>query len=73
MAVIKKLRVHPTNAARVQLPDGRYLAYQELGVSAERARYSLVTPHSFISSRLAGNGYIQLVFHQFLFTFSFVF
>ncbi|CAF2362560.1 unnamed protein product [Brassica rapa] len=51
--VVKKLRVHPTNAARVQLPDGRYLAYQELGVSAERARYSLVTPHSFLSSRLA--------------------
>lgn len=57
MAVIRKLRVHPTNAARVQLPDGRYLAYQELGVPAERARYSLLTPHSFLSSRLAGNVY----------------
>ncbi|KAG7549299.1 Alpha/beta hydrolase fold-1 [Arabidopsis thaliana x Arabidopsis arenosa] len=54
VTVIKKLRLHPTGATRVQLPDGRYIAYQELGVSAEKARYSLVTPHSFLSSRLAG-------------------
>ena len=54
MTVITKLRLHPTGATRVQLPDGRYIAYQELGVSAERARYSLVMPHSFLSSRLAG-------------------
>ncbi|XP_010553013.1 PREDICTED: uncharacterized protein LOC104823242 isoform X2 [Tarenaya hassleriana] len=52
--VIKKICLHPPGASRVQLPDGRYLAYQELGVSADRARYSLIVPHSFLSSRLAG-------------------
>ncbi|CAN8270043.1 unnamed protein product [Cochlearia groenlandica] len=52
--VLKKLRVHPLGASRVERPDGRYLAYQELGVSADRARYSLIVPHSFLSSRLAG-------------------
>ncbi|KAG2245971.1 hypothetical protein Bca52824_085599 [Brassica carinata] len=39
--VLKKLRLHPP-------------AYQELGVSSDRARYSLIVPHSFLSSRLAG-------------------
>ncbi|CAN6992182.1 hypothetical protein BRARA_A03519 [Brassica rapa] len=52
--VLKKLRLHPPGASRVELPDGRYLAYQELGVSSDRARYSLIVPHSFMSSRLAG-------------------
>ncbi|CAE5966686.1 unnamed protein product [Arabidopsis arenosa] len=52
--VLKKIRLHPTSASRVLLPDGRYLAYQELGVSADRARHSLIVPHSFLSSRLAG-------------------
>uniref|UniRef100_A0A1J3GE86 AB hydrolase-1 domain-containing protein n=1 Tax=Noccaea caerulescens TaxID=107243 RepID=A0A1J3GE86_NOCCA len=52
--VLKKIRVHPPNASRVQLPDGRYLAYEERGVSADRARYSLIVPHCFLSSRLAG-------------------
>ncbi|KAJ4870266.1 alpha/beta-Hydrolases superfamily protein [Raphanus sativus] len=54
VTVLKKLRVHPPGARRVELPDGRYLAYQELGVSSDRARYSLIVPHSFMSSRLAG-------------------
>ncbi|KAJ0088436.1 hypothetical protein Patl1_32048 [Pistacia atlantica] len=35
-------------------PDGRNLAYRELGVSANRARFSVIAPHSFLSSRLAG-------------------
>lgn len=49
-----KVRQHPPSASRVQLPDGRYMAYREQGVSAETARFSLVAPHSFGSSRLAG-------------------
>lgn len=53
--MLKKLRLYPPGATRVELPDGRYLAYQELGVSSDRARYSLIVPHSFLSSRLAGN------------------
>jgi hypothetical protein len=36
------------------LPDGRYMAYKEQGVSAERARFSMLAPHTFLSSRLAG-------------------
>lgn len=49
----KKL-IHPPSAARILLPDGRHMAYHEKGVSAERARFSLIAPHSFLSSRLAG-------------------
>jgi hypothetical protein len=63
----KKLYITPPSANRIQLPDGRHLAYEEQGVSAERARFSLITPHSFLSSRLAGridryilSGYIVL-------------
>ncbi|KAF3782669.1 hypothetical protein EJ110_NYTH33322 [Nymphaea thermarum] len=44
----------PPNATRIQLPDGRYVAYQEQGVPQDQARYSLITTHSFLSSRLAG-------------------
>lgn len=51
---MKKVLIHPPSASRVLLPDGRYIAYQELGVSADRARFSLIAPHSFLSSRLAG-------------------
>ena len=51
----KKLYIHPPTASRIQLPDGRQMAYQEKGVSAERARFSLIAPHSFLSSRLAGS------------------
>ncbi|KAJ0978217.1 hypothetical protein J5N97_013691 [Dioscorea zingiberensis] len=50
----KILYIHPPSAARIQLPDGRYMAYHEQGVPAERARFSLISPHSFLSSRLAG-------------------
>jgi len=49
-----KVRKHPPSASRVQLPDGRFMAYHEQGVSSETARFSLVAPHSFLSSRLAG-------------------
>lgn len=50
----KKLIIGPPSADRIQLPDGRHLAYEEQGVSADRARFSLIAPHSFLSSRLAG-------------------
>ncbi|KAF3454167.1 hypothetical protein FNV43_RR04614 [Rhamnella rubrinervis] len=51
---IKKVYLHPPSANRVVLPDGRYLAYKEQGVPADRARFSVIMPHSFLSSRLAG-------------------
>ncbi|OVA09910.1 hypothetical protein BVC80_1751g66 [Macleaya cordata] len=50
----KKVYIHPPSATRIQLPDGRHLAYHEQGVPADRARFSLIAPHSFLSSRLAG-------------------
>ncbi|XP_066348434.1 uncharacterized protein [Miscanthus floridulus] len=50
----KKLIIGPPSADRIKLPDGRHLAYEEQGVSANRARFSLIAPHSFLSSRLAG-------------------
>ncbi|XP_059626743.1 uncharacterized protein LOC132269526 isoform X2 [Cornus florida] len=52
--LVKKMRIHPPNASRILLPDGRHLAYQEQGVPAQRARFSMIVPHSFLSSRLAG-------------------
>lgn len=51
---VMKVRMHPPNASRILLPDGRYMAYHDQGVAARRARFSLVAPHSFQSSRLAG-------------------
>nr|XP_043613365.1 uncharacterized protein LOC122585302 [Erigeron canadensis] len=52
--MIQKLYMHPPNATRILLPDGRHLAYLEQGVPSERARFTLVISHSFLSSRLAG-------------------
>lgn len=51
---VKKVLVHPPSASRIQLPDGRHLAYLEIGAPADKARFSLMAPHSFLSSRLAG-------------------
>jgi hypothetical protein len=51
---VKKMRVHPPSANRIPLPDGRHMAYLEQGVPADRARFSVIVPHSFLSSRLAG-------------------
>ncbi|KAI4300242.1 hypothetical protein L6164_033639 [Bauhinia variegata] len=51
---VVKLRIHPPSASRILLPDGRYMAYHEQGVPADKARFSLIAPHSFLSSRLAG-------------------
>ncbi|XP_052150141.1 uncharacterized protein LOC127768573 [Oryza glaberrima] len=49
----KKLYIGLPSAKTIQLPDGRHLAYKEQGVTADRARFSLIAPHSFLSSRLA--------------------
>ncbi|WCJ34547.1 alpha/beta-Hydrolases superfamily protein [Euphorbia peplus] len=51
---LKRMIVHPPSADRILLPDGRNMAYHDKGVPADRARYSLIAPHSFLSSRLAG-------------------
>ncbi|XP_058216183.1 uncharacterized protein LOC131327175 isoform X2 [Rhododendron vialii] len=50
----KKVYIHPPSATRILLPDGRHMAYREQGVPRDRARYSLIAPHGFLSSRLAG-------------------
>ncbi|WOG87565.1 hypothetical protein DCAR_0206794 [Daucus carota subsp. sativus] len=52
--LVKKLYIQPANATRILLPDGRHLAYQEQGVPAASSRFSIIAPHSFLSSRLAG-------------------
>ncbi|KAF7119278.1 hypothetical protein RHSIM_Rhsim13G0092400 [Rhododendron simsii] len=52
--LVKRLYIHPPNACRILLPDGRHLAYQEQGVPAHRARFSMIGAHPFLSSRLAG-------------------
>ncbi|KAL8152775.1 hypothetical protein V2J09_010535 [Rumex salicifolius] len=52
--VIKKMLIHPPSASHVSLPDGRRIAYQEQGALADRARFTMITPHAFLSSRLAG-------------------
>ncbi|CAL9097252.1 unnamed protein product [Musa acuminata var. zebrina] len=50
----RKLYISPPGASRIQLLDGRYVAYQEKGVPAESARFCMIAPHSFLSSRFAG-------------------
>ncbi|WCJ41082.1 alpha/beta-Hydrolases superfamily protein [Euphorbia peplus] len=52
--LVKKVFIHPPSADRILLPDGRYIAYREQGVSVAGARFSIVAPHAFLSSRLAG-------------------
>lgn len=52
--LVKGVYIHSPNASTILLPDGRYLGYQEQGVPAVRARYSMIAPHSFLSSRLSG-------------------
>ncbi|CAN4119925.1 unnamed protein product [Withania somnifera] len=51
---VKKVYIHPPSASRILLPDGRQLAYHQLGIPAELARFSMIASHSFLSSRLAG-------------------
>ncbi|KAJ8532868.1 hypothetical protein K7X08_015757 [Anisodus acutangulus] len=50
----KQVYIHPPSATRVLLPDGRNMAYHEIGVPPDRARYSVIAPHGFLSSRLGG-------------------
>ncbi|XP_078434758.1 alpha/beta-Hydrolases superfamily protein [Wolffia australiana] len=50
----RKVQIHPPSASHIQLPDGRNLSYCRQGVPAENARFSMVVPHSFLSSRLSG-------------------
>ncbi|KAL5716850.1 hypothetical protein ACHQM5_009965 [Ranunculus cassubicifolius] len=50
----KKVNTHPPTATFVNLPDGRRIAYHQRGTLAKTARFSLLSPHSFLSSRLAG-------------------
>lgn len=53
-SLVKTMKRHPPSANLMLLPDGRRLAYLEQGVRADQARYSIIFPHSFLSSRLAG-------------------
>jgi pimeloyl-ACP methyl ester carboxylesterase len=41
-------------ADRIQLPDGRYVAYCEWGATNDTAQNSVLVLHDFLSSRLAG-------------------
>lgn len=50
----KEVYIHPPSATRILLPDGRHMAYHEIGVPSDRARYSVIAPHGFLSSRLGG-------------------
>ncbi|GMP49730.1 hypothetical protein CsSME_00016613 [Camellia sinensis var. sinensis] len=52
--LLKRLYIHPPDASRILLPDGRHLAYQDQGVPGNRARFSIISTHPFLSSRLAG-------------------
>lgn len=58
---VKKVRIHPPSASRILLPDGRHMAYLEQGVPADRARFSVIAPHSFLSSRLAGKKLVKIL------------
>lgn len=51
---VKRMRIHPPSANHVLLPDGRRMAYHENGVPVNRARFFMIAPHCFLSSRLAG-------------------
>ncbi|KAH6825686.1 alpha/beta-Hydrolases superfamily protein [Perilla frutescens var. hirtella] len=51
ISTVKKVRLHPPSAERILLPDNRHLAYHEIGVPADKARYSMIVPHGFLSSR----------------------
>ncbi|KAJ0952696.1 putative alpha/beta hydrolase-1 [Helianthus annuus] len=54
------VQLHAPSAMRILLPDGRNMSHHEQGVSADKARYTLVAAHSFLSSRLAGIPGIKL-------------
>lgn len=41
----------PITSPRIQLRDGRYLAYKEDGVPKEKANYKIILVHGFDSSK----------------------
>lgn len=41
----------PVTSPRVQLSDGRYLAYKEEGIAKEKAKYKIIIVHGFDSSK----------------------
>eukprot|EP00250_Pteridium_aquilinum_P033871 c652_g1_i1 orf=598-1719(-) len=41
----------PVTAPRIQLHDGRFLAYKEMGVPKEKANYKIINIHGFRGSR----------------------
>ena len=42
-------------AEKIELPDGRHIAYAEQGVSKELAKHNILVLHGFLSSRILGN------------------
>ncbi|KAF3632714.1 putative mitochondrial import inner membrane translocase subunit TIM14-2-like [Capsicum annuum] len=52
--LVKEVYIHPPSATRILLPDGRHMSYHEMGVPPNRARYPVIAPHGFLSSRLGG-------------------
>lgn len=41
----------PITSPRVKLSDGRHLAYREMGVPKEEAKYKIIVVHGFLSSK----------------------
>ncbi|KAH0650053.1 hypothetical protein KY284_029965 [Solanum tuberosum] len=41
----------PMTSPRVQLSDGRYVAYKEGGVAKEKAKHKIIIAHGFDSSK----------------------
>ncbi|XP_019224077.1 PREDICTED: uncharacterized protein LOC109205782 [Nicotiana attenuata] len=41
----------PVTSPRIQLKDGRYLAYKERGIAKENAKYKIIIVHGFDSSK----------------------
>ncbi|XP_059627544.1 uncharacterized protein LOC132270384 isoform X2 [Cornus florida] len=41
----------PVTSPRLKLSDGRYLAYKEMGVSKEKAKYRVIITHGYNSSK----------------------
>lgn len=50
-----KIDISGIVAEKIELPDGRHIAYVEQGVSKELAKHNILVLHGFLSSRLAGN------------------
>jgi len=44
-------------AEKIQLPNGRHIAYVEQGASKEEAKYHVLLAHDILSSRLQGTSF----------------